>query len=82
MSSMKVGLDRFADKGRETSIRVRQERAKQQAVDLAPIINEIRAEGATTLQAIADGLSARGLTASRGGRWTPTAVKRVLSRTH
>ncbi|TNC06535.1 resolvase [Methylobacterium terricola] len=77
---MKVGFDSFADKGRATSIWVRQERAKQQAVDLAPIIDEIRAEGATTLQAIADALSDRGLTASRGGRWTPTAVKRVLSR--
>jgi hypothetical protein len=77
---MKVGLDRFADKGRETGIRVRQERAKQQAVDLAPIIDEIRAEGATTLQAIADALNARDLTAARGGRWTPTGVKRVLAR--
>jgi hypothetical protein len=81
VGSVKTGIDRFAAKGRQTSIRTRQERAKQQATDLAPIIAEAQVSGATTLQAIADVLTARGLTAPRGGRWTPTAVKRVLART-
>lgn len=81
VGGVKTGIDRFAAKGRQTSIRARQERAKQQATHLAPVITEAQAGGATTLQAIADALTARGLTAPRGGRWTPTAVKRVLART-
>ncbi|BAQ49245.1 resolvase domain-containing protein (plasmid) [Methylobacterium aquaticum] len=76
---MKTGIDRFAAKGRQTSIHTRQKRANQQATYLAPIIAEAQAGGASTLQAIADVLTARGLTTTRGGRWSPTAVTRVLA---
>ncbi len=80
VSRMKTGLDRFTAKGRETSIRVRQERAKQRAADLAPTIQEIRASGATTLQATADALNARGVPTARGGSWSAVQVSRVLAR--
>jgi hypothetical protein len=77
---MKTGIDRFAAKGRETSIRVRQERAKRHAADLAPVIAEVQASGATTLQAIAAALNARGIPTARGGSWSAVQVQRVLAR--
>lgn len=77
---MTTGLDRFTAKGRETSIRVRRERAEQRAAALVPIIREIRAGGVTTLQATADALNARGVRTSRGGSWSAVQVSRVLAR--
>ncbi|WP_157080795.1 recombinase family protein [Methylobacterium variabile] len=74
---MKTGIDRFAGKGRETSIRVRQERAKRRAAELTPVIAALQAGGAATLQAIADALNERGIPTPRGCRWTPTQVSRL-----
>nr|WP_246102824.1 recombinase-like helix-turn-helix domain-containing protein [Methylobacterium terricola] len=76
---MKVGIDRFADKGRETSIRVRQERARRYAADLAPTIAELQASGATTLRSVAAALNARGIPTARGGKWTPVQVSRIFA---
>jgi DNA invertase Pin-like site-specific DNA recombinase len=54
-------------------------RAVDRAADLAPTINQIRADGATTLAAIADGLNAASIPTPRGlGRWSPTQVQRTL----
>lgn len=80
-SRMKTGVDRFAAKGRETSIQVRQERAQRRAAELSPIIAEVQASGATTLQAIAAALNARGIPTARGGSWSAVQVQRVLART-
>ena len=77
---MKTGIDRFAAKGRQTSIRVRQERAKQRAAELAPLITELQAGGVTTLQAIAAALNARGIPTARGAMWSPVQVQRVIAR--
>ena len=63
---MKTGIDRFAGKGRHTSIRVRQERARQRAAELALIIADLQASGATTLQAIAAALNKQGISTVRG----------------
>src|SRR2546428_421636 len=43
-----------------------------------PTIRQIQAAGAGTLQAIADGLAARGVPTPRSGTWTAKAVSRVL----
>ena len=64
-------------KGRVASLRVRQAQAARRRVELAPIIAEIRASGATTLQQIADGLNARGIPTAWGRKWAPTQVSRV-----
>jgi hypothetical protein len=80
MGSMKTGIDRFAGKGRQTSVRVRQERAKRRAADLAPVIAELQAGGVTTLQAMAEALNARRVPAARGGSWSAVQVSRVLAR--
>ena len=78
---MKTGLDRFTVKGREASIQMRQERAKRRAAELAPVIAELQAGGATTLQAIAAALNERGILTARGGIWSAVQVRRVIART-
>jgi DNA invertase Pin-like site-specific DNA recombinase len=55
-----------------------QKRVQARAADLAPIIKDLQAGGATTLQALADGLNARGIPAARGGQWSTPQVMRVL----
>jgi hypothetical protein len=42
-----------------------------------PIIEEIRAGGATTLRAVADALNDRGIPTAMGGRWSAAQVSRV-----
>jgi hypothetical protein len=54
-------------------------RADARAADIAPVITELRAAGATSLRAIADGLNAKRIPTARGtGEWTATQVMRVL----
>lgn len=66
---------------RASSLRRRRERAAEQAAEVAPVIKALHAAGATTLQALADGLNAHGIpTASGKGIWIPTQVARVLRR--
>jgi DNA invertase Pin-like site-specific DNA recombinase len=58
-----------------------EKRTAERAADLAPTIEELRAAGAKTLKAIADGLNARGIPTARGnGEWSPTQVMRVLEK--
>jgi Recombinase len=47
---------------------------------LAPLIRQIQSAGTVTPRAIAMELNARGIRASRGGKWHPTTVSRLLSR--
>ena len=50
------------------------------AENTLPIIEQIRATGATSLRAIARALEARGVPTARGGRWTPVQVSNLLRR--
>jgi Recombinase len=68
------------DKGREISRTVRIKKAAARTADLAPIIAEIRASGATSLGRIAKSLNERGIRTPRGAEWQPVQVKRVLER--
>jgi hypothetical protein len=54
--------------------------ASARAADLAPVIAELQAAGATSLRAIAMGLNERGIPTARGGAWNATQVMRVLAR--
>lgn len=54
-------------------------KAQRRATDLAPIFNEIRAAGATSLREIATALNARNIPTARGGRWSAVQVQRVLA---
>ncbi len=57
------------------------EKADRFARDILPIIEQIRAAGATTLTDIADELNARQVRTARGRRWYPTTVRNILNRT-
>jgi DNA invertase Pin-like site-specific DNA recombinase len=55
-------------------------KADARAEDLMPVIQDIRAEGRTSLRQIALGLTERGILTPRGRDWTATAVKNLVSR--
>ncbi len=80
---VQLGGDRGARLSAEQRARGRAARTFQataRAMDLAPVISELRAAGASTLVALAEGLNRHGIPASRGGAWSATQVKRVISR--
>ena len=54
--------------------------ADRHARDLAPVVEDIRAGGATSLRAIAGELNARGMLTRRGGRWHVSTVTNLLDR--
>jgi hypothetical protein len=51
-----------------------QARARNRALDLAPIIQELQAAGCESLRAIAAGLEERGIPTPRGGSWSAVQV--------
>lgn len=55
-------------------------KADRFAAAMLPVINRIRADGATTLTDIAAALNARNIRTARGRRWYPTTVKNILDR--
>jgi DNA invertase Pin-like site-specific DNA recombinase len=69
-----------AERGRALGREARVAKAASRAADLRPIIEVIRAEGATSLRAIAAQLNARGIKPARGVEWQANTVKRVLDR--
>jgi len=64
-------------KGNKASAKVRGEQAQRFAADVLPTIEAIKAEGATSLRQIADGLNQRQIPTPRGGQWSPVQVMRV-----
>ena len=54
--------------------------ADRHARDLAPVVEDIRAGGATSLRAIAAELNERGMLTRRGGRWHVSTVTNLLDR--
>ncbi len=72
-------MSSMAAKGTRLSAVVRHAAAAKRNRDLLPLIEELRAKGAVSLRAIANGLNTAGLTTARGGRWTATQVMRVSS---
>ncbi len=65
---------------RAASLRSRQERSKVKERDLAPIIEKLRASGATSLRQIAAELNTKGIKALRGGKWSAFQVQRLIER--
>lgn len=55
--------------------------AERFAANILPVVEAIRAAGATSPAAIAEALNARGIRSARGGRWHVSAVQNVLART-
>lgn len=82
---VKLGGDRgnlptVSAKGSAASVKVRQAKARGRAQDLGGIIAAIRAEGATSLRDIAEGLNRRAIPSARGGAWAAVQVARVLAK--
>lgn len=48
---------------------------------MAPVIEQIRAGGVTSLRGVAAVLNARGVRTARGGHWAATQVGSILART-
>jgi DNA invertase Pin-like site-specific DNA recombinase len=71
--------DKARRQGTAASAGVRSAKAAQRAQDLAPIIADLRRDGAASLRDVAAGLNGQGWTTPRGGEWTATQVGRVLS---
>jgi DNA invertase Pin-like site-specific DNA recombinase len=80
----KLGGDRGVVPSRKTrklAIEALQARADSRAADIAPIIKELQAAGATSLRQLADGLNDAGIPTARGdGEWSAVQVARVLDR--
>lgn len=70
-----------ADQGRAKGRAVRAEAASKRALDLLPVVEAIKAEGASSLREIAQGLNERGIPTPRGGQWSAVQVQRVIART-
>jgi DNA invertase Pin-like site-specific DNA recombinase len=73
-------MPKIALEGYHASLAVRRAKAEVRAADLLPIIAEIRAGGASSFRAVADGLNARGIPTARGGQWKPMQVLRIEER--
>lgn len=54
--------------------------ATERAADIAPIISELQATGATSLRSLAAGLNDRNIPTANGGQWSATQVMRLLAR--
>jgi DNA invertase Pin-like site-specific DNA recombinase len=65
--------------GRKLAL-VRRAEASAFARLCAATVSEVQAEGATTLQQIADGMNRRGSRTREGSEWSPATVRRVLGR--
>ena len=52
--------------------------ANQFAQDLAPVVADLQSQKITTLRAIADELTARGILTRQGGRWHVSKVRNLL----
>jgi DNA invertase Pin-like site-specific DNA recombinase len=82
-SKKRLGGDRGFKPTAKASAKARAARAVRsdaRAADLAPLITELRANGVTSLRAIAAALNDRGIEAARGGEWSAVQVARVLKR--
>lgn len=71
--------DALRKRARKNSAKVRQQQAAKRASDLMPIIQKLRAGGATSLRQLAGALTAHGIPAPRGGEWQAVQVQRVLA---
>lgn len=63
--------------GRDSQV----EKAERRAIDLRPLLEELKAEGWGTPKQLAQALDARGVPTARGkGHWSPTQIKRIEAR--
>lgn len=66
--------------GQQAAAEAVKAKANERATDLLPMLEQWKAEGFTTLAALADKLNQEQIATARGGKWTATSVSRVLKR--
>jgi DNA invertase Pin-like site-specific DNA recombinase len=71
---------RRAAKGNGAAVSALKDAADRHAADLAPVVTQLRAEGLTSLPALAGALNERGMVTPRGGKWHPSSVRNLLAR--
>jgi hypothetical protein len=71
---------RRAGKGNTAAVAALKATADSNAAALSDMVADIRAGGVSTLSGIAHELERRGARTARGGRWSATAVSRLLAR--
>jgi DNA invertase Pin-like site-specific DNA recombinase len=71
-------ISQVAAKGTAESAKARTAKASKRAADLLPMIEDIKAGGATSLRAIARVLNERGIASPSGGQWHANSVRRLL----
>jgi DNA invertase Pin-like site-specific DNA recombinase len=74
-----LGNPRLAE-ARRPSLVAQKAAATAFAAEVAPVIREAQAAGATTLRALVAALTARGFRTPQGKRWSPQSVANVLHR--
>jgi hypothetical protein len=62
------------------SAKVRAATADQRARDVLVSVGQAKSKGAVSLRDIAAALTAKGITAPRGGAWSAAQIKRVMER--
>jgi hypothetical protein len=71
----------ISEQARAAGVEVVKARSIARAADLKPTIDELRGGGITSLTAIAEALTAKGIPTARGGVvWSAVQVQRVLAR--
>lgn len=71
---------RRAGKGNAAALQAVRANADRHAADLADVINDLRAQGSSSLRELAAGLNERRMRTPRGGVWHATSVKNLLAR--
>jgi DNA invertase Pin-like site-specific DNA recombinase len=71
---------RRAGKGNQAALKAIKGAADRHAIDLLPVIEELRREGRESLRQLASALNERHFRTPRGGVWHPTSVKNLLAR--
>lgn len=71
---------RRAGKGNAAGVEAVKDNAQRYAMDLAGTVEDIRANGKTSLPAIAAELNARHIQTRRGGQWYASSVRNLLAR--
>lgn len=66
--------------GQQAATAAVRDQATKRASDLSDFIAQLRADGATSLRAIAEKLNADQIETPRGGSWGPSNVRNLLSR--
>ena len=71
---------RRASKGNRAAVAALRIKADRHASELRPVLDELRAEGITTMEGMAAALNERGMQTPRGARWHASSVRNLLAR--